>query len=477
MLAQLGRGVKWTYLSMVIGAAIQVGVTATTARLLEPEAFGLIAMANVMLRFGSYFAKMGVARALVQRSTIDDRDVRAAFTSAALLGLVVTLAVVAAAPLAASYYRTDDVVPVLRWLAATFVLSGLGATAGALLQRGLHFRAIGAIEVASYALGYAVPTLALALAGYGVWSLVAGMIGQVTMAGVMSYALTRHPVRPTFERRVHRSLLGFGVKVSGISFLEFVGTTLDVLVIGRFGTAAQLGLYNRAYMLASLPSYRIANGIAQVLFPVLSAGRSDRAEYSTTFVAISRAGIKLVVPLGVAMALAAPELVAVVLGETWLEAVPIFAILAAALSFGVLTQFPGLALESLGVLRSKAIVQAGYVVLLATALVAAAAIAFDVRIVTAIVGVAIAGRVVAYYVLTVRAGVLTTGQLWSLAATAVAWGSFTGAVEFGVLTSLRSMGVAPVVSLAAAIAAGGLTLALAFRAEATAWLRRRRKVG
>jgi len=59
----------------------------------------------------------------------------------------------------------------------------------------------------------------------------------------------------------------------------------------------------------------------------------------------------------------------------------------------------------------------------------------------------------------------------------VAWGSFTGAVEFGVLTSLRSMGVAPIVTLAAAIAAGGLTLALAFRAEATAWLRRRRKVG
>jgi lipopolysaccharide exporter len=476
MLKSIGHGVKWTYAAMLIGTVIQVVVTAATARLLAPEAFGLIAMANVLLRFGGYFAKMGVARALVQRSTIDELDVRAAFTSAALLGIVVTVAVVAAAPLAAIFFQTDDVVPVLRWLAATFVLSGMGATAGALLQRGLRFRTIGVIDVVSYSIGYTVPTLALALAGFGVWSLVAGTLGQVTMAGAMAYALTRHPVRPTFELRVHRGLLAFGAKVSAISFLEFLGTTLDVLVIGRFGTAAQLGLYNRAYMLASLPSYRVGNGIAQVLFPVLSAGRSDRAEYSTTFVAISRVGIKVVVPLGVAMALAAPEMITVVLGEMWLEAIPIFAILAAALSFGVLTQFPGLALESLGVLRGKAIVQAGYVALLAFALIALAAIAYDVRLVTAIVGVAIVGRVIAYYVLTIRAGVLTTGDFWSLAATTVAWGSFTGVFEFGVLNLVRDLGAPPVVGLTAAMAVGALTLALAFRTEATGWLRRRRAV-
>ena len=88
MLGQLGRGVAWSYTSTGVTAVVQVAVVATTERLLPPEAFGLIAMANVVLRFGSCFAQMGVGRALVQRAHIDDLDIRAAFTSSTVLGLI-----------------------------------------------------------------------------------------------------------------------------------------------------------------------------------------------------------------------------------------------------------------------------------------------------------------------------------------------------------------------------------------------------
>ena len=273
MLAQLRRGVTWTYIAIAIGVVIQLGVTAVTARLLDPAAFGLVAMANVLMRFGGYFAQMGVGRALIQRPEIGDDEVRAAFTSSTILGLIVGAVVILAAPLAAAFFKSEDVVPVTRWLALTFVASGLGATAQALLRRNLRFRASGFVEVAAYALGYGVPTLGLAFAGFGVWSLVAGAIGQSIVASGLAYLLTRHPVRPTFKFAAHRLLLGFGTKVSIISLLEFVGSTLDSAVIGRFGSAAQLGVYNRAFMLASLPTYHAHNGIAKVLFPVLSGDK------------------------------------------------------------------------------------------------------------------------------------------------------------------------------------------------------------
>lgn len=406
LLSQFRRGAIWTYSSLGASMLVQLGVTATTARLLDPADFGLIAMANVLLRLGNYVAQMGVGRALIQAPEIDELDVRAAFTSSTLLGVLVALVIVLIAPLAAVYYQTEDVIPVIRWLAVMFVVSGMGATAQALLRRNLRFRTSGVVEFMAYLLGYAAPALWLASAGFGVWSLVVAAIGQATVMGGLSYAFTRHSLRPLFAMRHHRRLLGFGSKVSGISLLEFLGSTLDTMIVGRFGTAAQLGLYNRAFMLASLPMYQINNGLAKVLFPVLASGQTNRAAFNETLDRVTKLAIKVVVPAGVGMAIAAPELVAVVLGPQWNDAAPLFAILAIGLAINLLTMFPGIALEALGLLRGKAIVQAAFVVLLATVLTGLIyATGFSLRNVTLVIATASLFRTSALFVLAARSGV------------------------------------------------------------------------
>ena len=462
MLAQLGRGVTWTYASMGITGVLQVGVIASTARLLPPEVFGLIAMANVILRFGSYFAKMGVGRALIQRSEINDVDIRAAFTSSTVLGLLTGAAVIALSPLAAFYYQTDDVAVVIRWLALTFVFSGIGATGRALLQRRLQFRAAGAIEVASYTFGYAAPTLALAIGGFGVWSLVTGAIGHAAVSAGGAMLLTRHSIRPTLRVDAHRRLLGFGVKVSGISFLEFLGSSLDTLVIGRFGTAAQLGIYNRAFMLASLPTYQVQHGITKVLFPVLSSGRSDRAAFEHTLDTVSRIAIRLVLPLGIGMALTAPEIVHVVLGEGWLDAIPVVAVLAPALALNLLSTFPGQALEALGRLRWKAIAQTLYVVLLGSALLVTATNGLDLSVITLVIAIAIGCRTLAMYALIYQTGAVERSYLAGALRTAIVATAATCAAFIPALALLRSLEASNLQTLTLAIATGGLVLLALF---------------
>ena len=433
-----------------------------TARLLPPEAFGLIAMANVVLRFGKYFATMGVNRALIQRADIDDMDIRAAFTSSTTLGVLTAATVIAVAPLAAVYYQTDDVVAVVRWLGLTFVFSSMGGTARALLQRRLAFRTTGAIEVASYAFGYAVPTLTLAVSGYGVWSLVTGAIGQVAVSSGVAMLLTRHSLRPTFRVEPHRRLLGFGFKVSGISVLEFLGSALDTLVIGRFGTVAQVGIYNRAFMLASLPTYQVQHGIAKVLFPVLSSGRSDPAAFAHTLGTASRASIKLVLPLGIGMALTAPELVRVVLGDQWLDTVPVFTVLAPALALRLLSTFPGQALDALGRLRWKAIVQALYVVLLCSALMVTATNGLDLTTISLVIAIAIGCRTLAVYTLIYRTGTVDRSFLVGALRTALVTATATCIAFIPVLAVLRDMGTPVLLTLAVAIATGGIVLLALF---------------
>ena len=59
------RGLNWSYLSTIVNAVLQIGFTAIMARLLEPAAFGLVAMAAIILRFGEYFAQMGVGSCIL----------------------------------------------------------------------------------------------------------------------------------------------------------------------------------------------------------------------------------------------------------------------------------------------------------------------------------------------------------------------------------------------------------------------------
>ncbi|RYY13923.1 MAG: hypothetical protein EOO36_15090, partial [Cytophagaceae bacterium] len=148
------RGVQWTTAATVLTAVMQIGYTAVMARLLDPAAFGLVAMAGVVLRFGSYFAEMGLGHALVQRADIDTDDVRATFTASLGLGLAVAGVAWLASPLAVFFLKNEAVVPLVRVQALGFILVGLGATAVSLLRREMRFEAIAKVEVAAYVLGY-----------------------------------------------------------------------------------------------------------------------------------------------------------------------------------------------------------------------------------------------------------------------------------------------------------------------------------
>ena len=83
------HGIKWNYFSTLITAILQIGYTAIMARLLAPAAFGLIAMAGLILRFGSYFAQMGIERALIQKKEINEEDIRSSFTISLFLGIYI----------------------------------------------------------------------------------------------------------------------------------------------------------------------------------------------------------------------------------------------------------------------------------------------------------------------------------------------------------------------------------------------------
>src|SRR5687768_17547662 len=150
MTAHAASGLSWSSLSTVALVVANLVYTATVSRLLEPTAFGLMAMANLVVLFALYFVRMGLASALVQKPELSDEEIRAASTAGILIGLVCLGLVWLAAPAVGSFFRAPELAPVLRGLGVSFLFSGWSMTGIGLLRRELRFRELSVISVGSY---------------------------------------------------------------------------------------------------------------------------------------------------------------------------------------------------------------------------------------------------------------------------------------------------------------------------------------
>jgi len=267
----------------VVAAACQFVFLAVLARLLDPAAFGLMAMCTISLRFAGYFAQMGVAQAVIQRPELAPVDTTAALLMALGIGALLYAGMVLAAPLFAVAFRAPELSMLISVLGLSLVLSTLGGLPIALLRRQARFKRVNAIEVFSYIVGYGAVGIWCAMRGLGVWSLVAATLSQQALLIVAGFLAVRYPLAWPVPYAAFAQLWRFGSRYSLIGFLEFLWSNVESLFIGRSYGKVDLGLYNRAITLTNLPVEFGVSAVTKVLFPALAGMQRDPARLADGF--------------------------------------------------------------------------------------------------------------------------------------------------------------------------------------------------
>jgi len=304
----------------VISQLITWAITLVVIRLLSPSDYGLLAMAAVFVAFLSMLSDLGLGQALVQSVEVTDEALRRVFAAVLVVHVTLAALLALASPLVAIIFSEPAVTPVVRVLSIQFLIAAFGIVPDALLQRRMDFRARSLIDLAAAVVG-ACSTLALAVMGKGVWALVAGsLVAQFMRAIGLNYAAP-FPRWPEFSTRGLHTYLRFGGHMTLTSVLWFALSQGDLVIAGRWLGKEALGVYSTAMHLASLPSQRIAGLINQLAFPAFSRMQDDRQRVAAnTFVGI-RALALIGFPVFWGISCIAPELVAVVLGAKWREAI------------------------------------------------------------------------------------------------------------------------------------------------------------
>ncbi len=321
------RGGFATLSSQAAKFVLQTGTTMVLARLLSPQDFGLQGMVVALTGFLALFRDAGLGAATVQRHEVTQDQISTLFWINGAVGLVLALLCAVLAPAIVAFYHE----PRLYWVAVVsglaFLFNGLAAQHGALLQRGMRFVTQAKIDVLSLTVSSAVG-IVMALLGCRYWSLV----GMATAGPLVGMALVWFAVRwipgPPRRRCGLGSMLHFGGLATGNGLVVFLAQNSEKILLGRFWGADALGLYGRAFQLVTLPVQQLNSAVTSVAFPALSRIQHDAERLKRSFLMGYSLLISLTIPITITCALFAYEIVRIVLGPKWMEAAPIFRLLA-----------------------------------------------------------------------------------------------------------------------------------------------------
>ena len=321
------RAAGWNYVSFGLGK-LSVMITITVlARVLGPDEFGVVGYATLAIAYLSVLQDLGLSHALIQRRANIEEASDTVFTSNLLVGITLTLAIYFTAPFVAVFFREPRVELLMQVLGVSFTIEALGSAHLALLRRELNFRRK-LIPDLGRALVKGVVSISMALLGYGVWSLVIGQIAGIMASVVLAWM--SYPWRPRLHINTSliRSMLTFSIPLIAVDILSAIGANLDYTLIGRMLGDTALGLYTMAYRIPELAITSIWSVLAQVLFPAYSSVQHDMRRLTRGFLATVRYLQIVIVPIALTLIILADPLVRALLGPEWVEAIPVFRLIA-----------------------------------------------------------------------------------------------------------------------------------------------------
>jgi O-antigen/teichoic acid export membrane protein len=305
---------------------LRIGSLMVMARLLSPRDFGLVGMVTALTGVLALFRDFGLSAATVQQVDVTDRQISTLFWINILVGVVLGVLTAAMAPIAVAFYHEPHLFWVTIALGTAFVFNAAGVQHSALLQRQMRFTALAAIDVIALVVSVCIG-ISLALAGFRYWALVAAAT-SLPLVGTFCLWVTTGwiPGRPRMGVGL-RSMMRFGGGLTLTGLIVYVGYNFEKVLLGRFWGAGAVGIYGRAYQLSNIPTDNLNSAVGEVAFSALSRLRNDPLRFRNYFLKGYSLVLALTIPITMAVALFAPDLISVLLGPKWKEAGPILRLL------------------------------------------------------------------------------------------------------------------------------------------------------
>ena len=311
-------GLQW--FNRILGVVSKV----VLVRFLFPEDFGVYAIAAGLIGFVGTFGSFGLDYAIIQKgadTTEEDYNVGMSLRLLIAAGLFVVSFTVSG-PWATLFPRFDasTVTITTEVLALVYLVTPWYFVPSTHLTQELRYRAI-AIPNLVGQVSNAVVSIGLAVAGFGVWALIYGLIVSQVITAAGYIVLRGGRFRFRFRASVARPLVGYARHLIMASLLTFLITNVDNFAVGRILGPDPLGYYAVAYGFGYLPVSLLSTPTGSALFPSLTRIQKDEGALRDAYLESFSYAVVLIIPAAIGISILAPEIVRILLGPAWLPAV------------------------------------------------------------------------------------------------------------------------------------------------------------
>jgi O-antigen/teichoic acid export membrane protein len=272
------RSGSWTLFEAGAKTFLRLISNVILTRILSPEIFGLMALANTFLGGIALMSDVGTGPAVIRSSRGDDPTfLRTAWTLQIIRGFVIaTVACLLAYP-ASRFYEEPSLFPIVCVLAATAVFGGFTSISVTTASRNMQLARLSIMRIGIQSVNIVVMVVA-AMVWESVWALVLGALNGAALNVLLGhFFLPRFQHRVSIERAAFVEILRYGRWVMLGTIFFFLGGRGITLVHGTLVPLEILGVLALSTNLVDAVETIIQKLHSSVAFPAFARVLRERA--------------------------------------------------------------------------------------------------------------------------------------------------------------------------------------------------------
>ncbi|TFT57581.1 lipopolysaccharide biosynthesis protein [Proteus mirabilis] len=323
---QIIKSLKWSAIERLATQLVQLVVMLILAKMLGPEAFGLMGILAIFIAISQVLVDSGLNSAIIRKTNRKEIDFSTAFIFNILISLICYIILFSIAPFIAVYFHQPELTNLTRILSLIIIINSFSMIQKTKLTITLDFKTQAIASLLS-AIISGLTALIAAYLNYGVWSLVLQSIIFSLFSVLFLNILS--PWKPSLKFSLYsfRDLFSFGSKIMISGLIDCVYQNIYQVIIGKKFTTIDVGYFTQANQLVRTPSITITSIIQRVTYPILSSIQDNEKSLNENYILTLRLSAAIVFPLLCGLGAIADPIIPLFLGNEWLPSATLVSIL------------------------------------------------------------------------------------------------------------------------------------------------------
>lgn len=327
-----GQSLFWSMLNNGTLQVLNILFGVVLARLLSPGDYGIVGVLTIFTLIAGNLQSSGFTQALINLKPPKDEDYNSVFWFNVIVSIFLYAVLWVCAPLIAKFFHQPVLVDVSRFVFLAFFISSFGIAHAAYLSKNMMNREVAIINLIALLCSGGIG-IVLAFNGYKYWALAWQQVIYITVLNIGRYYFVKWRPSWNIDFGPVKRMFGFAVNILFTNIINTLSGQVLTFIFGRFFPIAQVGNFSQANKWNTQANTFVSGTMSQVIQTVLVSVSDDKERQKRVFRKMLRFTSFFAFPVMLGLAFVSREFVEVVLGEKWVECIPLLQVLCVAGAF------------------------------------------------------------------------------------------------------------------------------------------------